>query len=944
MANRTVAVTLSARVAEYKKGMREAAEATRSVGTEGEKLAQTRQAMEQLGRTGLVVGGLLAAGVAVAVGKFAEFDQAMSNVLATGHNARDNQIALRQAALDAGAATVFSATESAGAIEELAKAGISARDILSGGLTGSLDLAAAGGLGVAEAAAIASTTLQQFGLAGEDASHVADLLAAGAGKAMGDVTDMGEALKQSGLVANQFGLSVEETVGTLAAFANAGMLGSDAGTSLRTMLLRLANPTEEVKDLMTELGIEAYDSQGQFVGMAGLAGELQTALRGMTEEQKQATLAMIFGQDAIRGASLLLDEGERGIRKWTDAVNDQGYAAETAATRLDNLIGDWEAFTGAVDTALISMGSAADGPLRVFVQALTGLVDGFNDLPDGAQQAVLWIGAIAGAVSLAGGAFLVGVPKVAEFRNSMQQLNITRDSVSGGLRSFARFMLGPWGLSMIAATAATVAFNNAIQEGVPSQEEITNKVNKSVSAVDLLKAAMTRDGGVESSLWGDYADQIDRLPALLDRASEAGWRWAELSFNEQGALDSVKRLGDSLGEMAQTNLPAAQDAFSKLVDEFALTDQQASQLLDEMPALRDELLKQATAAGVVADDHALLEMALGETTAASAEAERASNLNQEALAALSGQANDTETDVDSLADTIRNFGSAQFDVRSATREFESALDDLQASIETNGATLDVTSEAGRANESALDDMAQSALDLAGSLFVTTGSQEEAAAAIQNGRDRLIDALAQFGITGQAAEDYANDLGLIPADVTTAVGLTGTDQAEARLARLRDVINGLPSTKRITVSLTMPNGTPVSDQQLASQFGFGSANGNLVDYQRGMVQAFASGGFSTGIYAARQGAIHKFAEPETIWEAYISGKPSERDRNISIANESLRRLGATPEPTVMVAPSLDGMSITGRLEIGGDGLARIVDGRIQMADRDRSARLSNGSRR
>lgn len=881
MAERIVKATLRAEIAAYQKGMLEAAAATRAVGTEGEKLAQTRQALEQVGRAGVAMGALAAAGVGVAVAKFAEFDQAMSNVLATGEDARENQDALRDAALEAGAATVFSATESANAIEELAKAGLSASDILSGGLAGSLDLAAAGGLGVAEAAGIAATTLQQFGLGGEQASHVADLLAAGAGKAMGDVTDMGEALKQAGLVANQFGLSVEETTATLSAFASSGMLGSDAGTSLRTMLLRLANPTKEVKTLMKEIGFEAYNAQGQFIGMAGLAGELESSLAGMTEEQKQTTLAMIFGQDAIRGATLLYEEGAAGIEKWTEKVDDAGYASETAATRLDNLIGDWEAFNGALDTAMISMGSAADGPLRALVQGLTQLVDGFNSLPDGAQQTVLWIGAVTAAVGLLGGGFLLAVPKAAEFKTSLQTLNINRASLAEGFRSFSRFLLGPWGLSMIAATAAMVAFNNAIQDGVPSQAEIANSVNKSATAVDMLRAATERDGGLESALWGDYADQIERLPALLDRASEAGWRWAELSFNEQGALDSIKRLGDSLGEMAQTNLPAAQEAFSKLVNEFDLTDAQASQLLDEMPALRDELLKQASAAGVVADDQMLLEMALGKTEAASQLAAVAAAENEAALADLSGQAQSTEVDVDELADAIRNFGSAEFDVRDASRSFEEALDSLQEAVATNGATLDITTEKGRANEAALDSIAQSALDLAGSLYVTTGSQDQAAGAIQRGREQLVAALGQFGITGQAAQDYADRLGLIPSDVSTAASLTGVTQAETAL-------NNLARTREAVIRARVLEGVAQRESYDTTK----NANGNLFDYA-----AFASGGgVDTGIYAGRVGSIHKFAEPETVWEAYISGKPDQRDRNIGIWQESGRRLGVIDQLT------------------------------------------------
>src|SRR5690606_33734709 len=105
-----------------------------------------------------------------------------------------------------------------------------------------------------EAAEIAASAMTQFGLAGEDVEHVADLLAAGAGKAQGGVADLGQALNQAGLVSSQFGLSIEEAVGTLTAFASAGMVGSDAGTSFRTMLLRLANPSNEAAAEMERLG------------------------------------------------------------------------------------------------------------------------------------------------------------------------------------------------------------------------------------------------------------------------------------------------------------------------------------------------------------------------------------------------------------------------------------------------------------------------------------------------------------------------------------------------------------------------------------------------------------------------------------------------------------------------------------------------------------------
>ncbi|MET0888382.1 MAG: phage tail tape measure protein, partial [Mycetocola sp.] len=185
MAERVVNVKLEVQVANYLAGMEKASKATKAAAEEAKKLSEKAQAVELLGKTSLVMGAAVAAGLALAVAKFADFDQAMSEVQASTHESTANMELLRDAAIDAGARTVFSATEAANAIDELAKAGISTADILGGALDGALDLASAGGLGVADAAGIAATALTQFNLAGEDVPHVADLLAAGAGKAMG---------------------------------------------------------------------------------------------------------------------------------------------------------------------------------------------------------------------------------------------------------------------------------------------------------------------------------------------------------------------------------------------------------------------------------------------------------------------------------------------------------------------------------------------------------------------------------------------------------------------------------------------------------------------------------------------------------------------------------------------------------------------------------------
>lgn len=453
MTDRSVVTRLRLEVGNFVSNAGRAAAATKQIGTKAEDAA--RQASTRLGavtssieknekewRTAgtaaTAFGAAAVAGVGMAVVAYANFDAQMSSVQAATMETTDNMERLREAAIQAGADTVFSATEAAQGIEELAKAGVSTEDILKGGLSGALDLAASGNISVAEAAETAASALKQFKLEGEQTSHVADLLAAGAGKAQGGVSEMGQALNQAGLVASQMGLSIEETVGSLTAFASAGLIGSDAGTSFRAMLLRLANPTQESADLMSDLGLSFYDAQGNFIGMEGVAGQLQDRMAGLTQEQRNAALATLFGQDAIRAASILYTEGAEGVATWTDEVDQSGFAAEQAATRMDNLKGDLEGLGGSWETLLIRMGESADGPLRGLVQGLDSVVDAAGNLPTPMLNAATGLGAVVGGASLAAGALLLVAPQAWETFKAFKALNEAHPGVSTGLGKVAK--------------------------------------------------------------------------------------------------------------------------------------------------------------------------------------------------------------------------------------------------------------------------------------------------------------------------------------------------------------------------------------------------------------------------------------------------------------------------------------------------------------------------
>lgn len=509
------------------KGVRDFGNDLTGLDRKGEKMRQSFNELGgQAGRAGLALG---AAFVGVAT-KAANFEQSMSFVQAATHETAANMKLLEQAALDAGAQTAFSATEAAGAIENLAKAGVATEDILAGGLAGALDLAAAGGIDVATAAEQAATAMTQFGLAGEDIPHIADLLAAGAGKAQGEVTDLGAALNQSGLIADQVGLTIEETTGSLAAFASAGLLGSDAGTSFKTMLGALTPNSKEARELMDRLGISAYDAQGSFIGMAEFAGVLQDALAGMSDKQRQATLETIFGSDAVRAAALLYEQGSEGIQSWIDKTNDSGYAAETAAIRMDNLKGDLEELGGALETAFIGAGDGQQGFLRGLTQSLTDLVNAFNDLPDPVKSAT---GSLLGVAAVGAGAFWFtskAVTTIAETRAALQAL---------GLQAMTtRQMLAAAAAGGVALTAISVTGVDLLNNYDTWQRSNEAAKASAESFEDLADA-------LSSSNIGKFADD---LGINLDRLARDLYENGENGEYVTDVLDKLSEKTDGFGK------------------------------------------------------------------------------------------------------------------------------------------------------------------------------------------------------------------------------------------------------------------------------------------------------------------------------------------------------------------------------------------------------------
>jgi TP901 family phage tail tape measure protein len=365
--------------------------------------------------------GIIAAGIGLAVKSAISFEKQISAIGAVSGASAKEMEALRAKALQLGADTAFSASESAQAMEELVKSGLSVSDVLNGAADATVALAAAGGIALPEAATIASNAMNQFGLTAQQMPHIADLIAGAANSSAIDVHDFGMSIQQAGAVANLVGVSFEDMSAAIALMGNAGIKGSDAGTSLKTMLLNLNPQTKKQTDLMKKLGIitsdganRFFDAKGKLKGFGDVAQILQDSLKGMTKAQQLATLETIFGSDAIRAAAILTKEGAKGFDEMAASMG-QITAKDVAAKRLDNVAGSLEQLRGSVETAAIAFGTAFLPVIRTVAKFITQLANRFSALDPRWQKliafAIAGVGALLAVVAAiaALGAMILGV-------------------------------------------------------------------------------------------------------------------------------------------------------------------------------------------------------------------------------------------------------------------------------------------------------------------------------------------------------------------------------------------------------------------------------------------------------------------------------------------------------------------------------------------------------
>jgi TP901 family phage tail tape measure protein len=497
----------------------------------------------------------------------ANFESALNEMGAVSE-ATDGQMAqISETAINLGndmSLPATSATDAALAMVELSKAGLSVEDSMAAA-KGALQLAAAGQLDEAEAAQITAQALNAFGLSGDQAVRVADLLAAGANASAASVDDLGMGLQQAGFAFQASGQPVEHLVTSLAALTNVGLTGSDAGTALKNAMIRLMSPTDQAAGMMEQLGISVFDANGQMLPLPDIIGTLNSAMAGMTDEQRNAALETIFMSDGMKAMLPLLDLGKEGFLDLESQVSRQGAAADLASAKTKGLKGALDGLKSQLETLLLKGGMPFLGFLEDGVRYVAELIPRIAEL----NPTILAGAGAFLAVLAAAGPVLLAI---------------------AGIGAAVAFLLSPVGLLVLAIGLLAAAFATnfmGIRDAVmPVLGALSDAVNRIVSAF--------QSGGLQGALdeakriFSEWASIIGPMvPVVLEQlkglvAEVGGWI---INTGVPMLASQLAAWADQFGAWAVVAVPPMLAALAGLLEELGawIADVAA-------PAIGDKLL------------------------------------------------------------------------------------------------------------------------------------------------------------------------------------------------------------------------------------------------------------------------------------------------------------------------------------------------------------------
>ena len=526
----------------------------------------------------------------------ADLETAMSRVQAATGASADEMASLRKAAEEAGANTKFTSTEAAAALENLAKAGLSASDSIAA-LPAVLQLAQAGDIDLATASEFVTKAVMGMGLAFTDAGRVADVLAMGANATNTSVTGLAQALSYAAPVAQSLGLSLESTVAIIGKFADAGIDASRAGTALNSILSQFANPASKFREELGAAGITT--------------GNFEDALHQLAAAGPAGSKAInAVGQEAGPALRALLNQGMGALDDLTGKLkNAEGSAAAAAKVMSDNLNGALDGLSSAWDTVKNALGTPV----------LPVLKDGVDQLA-GALKSAVADGTVTKFGEAIATAFQSGIKWVREFVGQIDFTQVAADlrafadragevfsSIGESARSAGAVVQTAYGVIQTSGNAlltglyGTATGLTLVIQGVLKGLEMLYLASSKVTFGDVSRqyAAIAADLKIQSDGMGAAVDALGAkvrasMGGVVDGVGNAVGGVAKLTSTVGGASkateDWEKTVADANAELKKGAEAAAKAgaAYQKKANDELLAKQSSEQHASAIATLREE--------------------------------------------------------------------------------------------------------------------------------------------------------------------------------------------------------------------------------------------------------------------------------------------------------------------------------------------------------------------
>lgn len=589
-----------------------------SIEKAGDKISSTGDKLTT--RVTAPLAGIAIAGVKVGM----DFESAMSRVKAISGATGSEIGKLHDQALQLGKDTAFSAKEAANGMENLASAGFTTNQIIQA-MPGMLDLAASSGEDLASSADIAASTLNGFGLAADQAGHVADVLAKNAGATNAAVKDTGEAMKYIAPVAQEAGWSLESVTAAIGEMANSGIKGSSAGTSLRSMFSSLVRPSDEAATAMEKMGFKAYDSEHKMKSLSTLITDLDKATANMTTQQKEHTIATLFGQEAMSGILTLIKQGSSGLDKLTESYkNSDGSAKQMAETMQDNAKSSVEQMVGSLETAAITVEETFAPKIIELANYIQDLANKFANLTPEQQEFYLKLaaGAMAlGPVVKGVGLLTTGVGGMMKVIGKIAPLFTSAAVAEGALGAEATassLALGGLGVAGGVTLAAITALGIGVAGVITYNELLSKSVNTSTDDLNIWEQAINSMTGntIKSKaelqnmglVYKDFGEGIgEKFKKRIEESTKAIGEFSIFLSNIDfdGVITSdesaqfTKRVNDLCTNAVNTineRQKEVQEAMSKMfISDDSVLDENEKTVLASLSNQSEEQIKQVTA-------------------------------------------------------------------------------------------------------------------------------------------------------------------------------------------------------------------------------------------------------------------------------------------------------------------------------------------------------------